>query len=209
MIDQQYTKILQFLARGEIGVAFPADRVRTMGGVVRVWEELHYLLPTQLDELANQLGGVAKTSSTKEKALARLHPLFVAASGYEVVINKLSLKPAAKAAPTKEKTMSKFATPAVKSEAPEVAVKHAKKKAAVKAKVATKVAKKVAKVPAKGQSASGQRGAREGTIASIIIAGIKAKKDPAKIIAEVKKVHPRAKTDERHVTWYKWKLGQK
>lgn len=212
MTTTAHKKILEFMARPDIGFELPTKLVGTKAGAARLWEELHYLLPRQLDELTDQLSGHVKVSPTKEKALARLEPWFAQAAGGLYVSSKQSNPTPARA--SKESTMSKFATPEVKKDAPaaEAPSKHAKKKAAVKAKVTAKLAKKQAKAKPAAKPAAkagGTRGQREGTIASVIIAGLKAKKDPEKIVAEVKKQFPRSKSTTRDVAWYRWKLGQK
>lgn len=222
MDKKQYDKILQFLSRGAIGFELPKDVAVTTKGIFRVWEELHYTMPVHLDELANQLGGDVKVSATKERALARLRPLFATASGLDVAVNCFDLNS------TKENHMSKFTSPeteettalatttkkkAVAKSAKVVAKKKAatkpakvvvKKKAVVtKKKTVTKPAKVVAK---KKTTVAGTT--REGTVAAFIKTGIGAGHDNEKIVAGIRKNFSKSKATTRDVAWYRWKLGQ-
>lgn len=73
-----YGKLKIWCERGEIGVLPPQPIGQAkQRDLDRFWEEMHYLLPSQLDELASQLSGREVTSSNKEVALKKLYPLLL------------------------------------------------------------------------------------------------------------------------------------
>lgn len=207
MDKKQYDKILQFMSRGAINFVLPKTVAMSEAGIFRMWEELHYTMPVHLDELANQLNDIVKVSATKERALARLQPLFFAASGVKVAVNKFDINS------TKEYHMSKFTTPETEETIAATESTAAKKKTVVK-KTAAKPAKKAtvkktATKPAKKAVTNAKGGTtRDGTVAAFIKAGINAKHDNEKIVVGIRARFPKSKATTRDVAWYRWKLGQ-
>lgn len=78
---------------------------------------------------------------------------------------------------------------------------------AKKAKVNKKVSKKAVKKSAAKGKKLGAVNPRPGSVAEIIVKGIRAKRDPEAIIKEVRKKHPDSKSGVKDVSWYKWRLG--